>query len=327
MNPHQIRAFAPGRVNLIGEHTDYNEGLCLPFAIERGVTVTAELRDGGEIAAPRLPAGDPYLRGVVAELRAAGIEPPGCTLELGGDLPQGAGLASSAALCVGLALALCGVAGAGAPPTAELARLCSRVENDYAGAATGLLDQLAALLGEEGRAVRLDMRTLESEPVELDLGGHLLALLDSGARHEHAGSGYNERREECRRAARLLGVESLRDATDAAGLPEPLGRRVRHVITENQRVDAAVAALRERNPEALGWLLDASHRSLRDDYEISVPEVERAVAACHEAGALGARIMGGGFGGAVLALFSPGAELPQGALRVRPGPGARLLPP
>jgi galactokinase len=327
MNPHQIRAFAPGRVNLIGEHTDYNGGLCLPFAIERGVTVTAELRDGGEIAGPELASGDPYLRGVVAELRAAGIDPPGCTLELAGDLPQGAGLASSAALCLALALALCGVAGAAAPPHVELARLCSRVENDYAGAETGLLDQLAALLGEEGRAVRLDMRTLESEPVELDLCGHVLALLDSGARHEHASSGYNERREECRRAAELLGVESLRDATDAVGLPEPLGRRVRHVITENQRVDAAVAALRERDPESLGWLLDASHRSLRDDYEVSVPEVERTVAACHDAGALGARIMGGGFGGAVLALFGPEAELPQGALRVRPGPGARLLAP
>jgi galactokinase len=324
MDPHRIRAFAPGRVNLIGEHTDYNQGLCLPFAIDLGVTVTAELRDGGEVAAPGLPAGDPYLRGVAAELRAAGVDVPGCTLEVASDLPRGAGLSSSAALCVALALALCGVADAEAPPPVALARLCSRVESEYAGAETGLLDQLTSLLGEEGRALRLDMRSLESEPVELDLGGHVLAVLDSGATHEHAGSGYNERREECGRAAELLGVESLRDASSGAGLPDPLARRVRHVITENERVDAAVAALRKGDPEALGWLLDASHRSLRDDYDVSVPEVERAVAACHEAGALGARTMGGGFGGSVLALFAPGAKLPDRALRVRPGPGARL---
>jgi galactokinase len=324
MDPHRIRAFAPGRVNLIGEHTDYNQGLCLPFAIELGVAVTAELRDGGAIAASGLPAGDPYLGGVVAELRAAGVELPGCTLEVASDLPQGAGLSSSAALCVALALALCEIAGATAPQPLELARLCSRVESEYTGAQTGLLDQLASLLGEEGRALRLDMRTFDCEPVELELEGHVLALLDSGAPHEHARSGYNERRQECRRAAELLGVESLRDATGAERLPDPLGRRVRHVITENERVDAAVAALRARDPEALGWLLDASHRSLRDDYEVSVPEVERAVAACHDAGALGARIMGGGFGGSVLALFGSGAELPDGALRVRPGPGAAL---
>ena len=325
MTPHRIRAFAPGRVNLIGEHTDYNEGLCLPFAIESGVTVTAELREGPEITAESLPGDDPYLRGAVAELRAAGIHPPGCVLEVAGDLPAGAGLSSSAALCVALTLALCGTAGAAPPAPPELARLCSRIENEYAGAETGLLDQLASLLGEEGRALRLDMRTLESAPVELDLGGHVLAALDSGAPRGLAASGYNERRAECRRATELLGLESLRDARDGSGLPDPLDRRVRHVITENERVDAAVAALEERNPEALGWLLDASHRSLRDDYEVSVPEVERAVAACRDAGALGARIMGGGFGGSVLALFPPEAALPERAVRVRAARGARVV--
>src|ERR687886_1697042 len=172
MNPLAIRAFAPGRVNLIGEHTDYNEGLCLPFAVEWGVTVTAELRDGGEIVSPDLPDDDPYLRGAVAELRAAGIEPPGCTLSVSSDLPQGAGLSSSAALCVALVLALCAAAEADPPAPAELARLCSRIENDYTGVETGLLDQLASILGEEGRAIRLDMRTLASEPVEIELGGH-----------------------------------------------------------------------------------------------------------------------------------------------------------
>jgi galactokinase len=325
MNPHRIRAFAPGRANLIGEHTDYNDGLCLPFAIEPGVTVTVELRDGAEIVAPGVADDDAYVPGTVAELRRAGIEPPGCRIEIASDLPRGAGLSSSAALCVALALALCEAAGSAPPPPRELARLCSRVEREHAGAETGLLDQLACLLGEHGRALRLDMRTLGSEPVELALDGHVLAVLDSGAPHELASSGYNERRDECRRAAALLGIESLRDALDGAGLPDPLGRRVRHVITENQRVDAAVEALRQRDAPALGWLLDASHRSLRDDYEVSVPEVEQAVAACRDAGALGARIMGGGFGGSVLALFPPEARLPDGAIPVSAGPGARLL--
>jgi galactokinase len=325
MNPLPIRAFAPGRVNLIGEHTDYNEGLCLPFAVEFGVTVTAELRERPEIAAPALRPGDPYLAGAIAELRAAGIELPGCELEVSSDLPQGAGLASSAALCVALVLALRRAAGAGAADPVEVARLCSRIENEHAGAQTGLLDQLASLLGEEGHGLRLDMRTLEARAVQLDLRGHVLAVLDSGAPRALAGSGYNERRAECRRAAELLGVESLRDATDHAGLPEPLGRRVRHVVRENARVDAAVAALEDGDMAALGKLLDASHASLRDDYEVSVPEVERAVGACREAGALGARIMGGGFGGSVLALFPPGAGLPDGAVHVTPGPGARIL--
>jgi galactokinase len=325
MNPHGSRAFAPGRVNLIGEHTDYNLGLCLPFAVEQGVTVTAELRDGGEIVAPALAGDDPYLRGAVAELRAFGVDLPGAELGIESDLPQQVGLSSSAALCVALVLALGAIASARSLPPVELAKLCQRIENDHAGAETGLLDQLASILGEEGHAVRLDMRTLESRPVALDLGDHALVVLDSGAPRSLAASGYNERREECRRAAELLGVESLRDAPDPSGLPDPLDRRVRHVISENQRVDAAVEAVERHDFTALGELLDASHRSLRDDYEVSVPDVERAVQACKGAGALGARIMGGGFGGSVLALFPPGAERPSGSLPVRPSAGARAL--
>ncbi len=326
MNPHGIRAFAPGRVNLIGEHTDYNDGLCLPFAIELGVTVTAKLRDGAdEVTSPDLAEDDPFLRGTVEELRRAGIDVPGCVVEVRSDLPRAVGLSSSAALCVALALALREAAGAGAPEPLELARLCARVENDWAGAETGLLDQLASLLGEEGHAVRLDMRSFDARPVELALGGHALAVLDSGASRDLAASGYNERREECRRAAEELGVDSLRDARDGASLEAPLDRRVRHVLTENERVDEAVAALEAEDAATLGRLLDASHASLRDDYEVSVPAVERAVAACRAAGALGARIMGGGFGGSVLALFPPDAELPERAVRVMPGPGARRL--
>jgi galactokinase len=325
MNPLPIRAFAPGRVNLIGEHTDYNRGLCLPFAVELGVTVTAELRTGREIDAPGLPAGDPFLSGAVAELREVGVELPACTLEVSSDLPQRAGLASSAALCVALVLALRAAAGAGRVDPVELAKLCSRIESEHAGAETGLLDQLASALAQAGHALRLDMRTLEATPVQLDLRGHVLAVLDSGAPRALAASGYNKRRAECRRAAELLGVESLREATDPSGLPDPLDRRARHVLSENVRVDEAVAALRKGRMIALGELLDASHASLRDDYEVSVVEVERAVEACREAGALGARIMGGGFGGSVVALFPPGRELPEGAIPVSAGPGARLL--
>jgi galactokinase len=325
MDPHRIRAFAPGRVNLIGEHTDYNDGLCLPFAVERGVTVTAELHDGDDVLAPGLADDDSFLRGMLAELRGAGVEVPGTRISVESDLPQGVGLSSSAAFCVALALALYGSAAKEPPRPLRLARVCSRVESEWAGQETGLLDQLASLLGEEGRAIRLDMRTLEGRPVELDLRGHVLATLDSGASRSLAASGYNERREECRRALELLGLESLRDADDAAGLPAPLDRRVRHVISENERVDDAIAALETGELARLGELLNASHASLRDDYEVSVPEVERAVEACMEAGALGVRIMGGGFGGSVLGLFPPGVAPPEAAISVRPGPGARLL--
>jgi galactokinase len=346
----RVRAFAPGRVNLIGEHTDYNDGLCLPFAIERGVTVTAEplpRSDEIEVHAldlsehhrfrlaadvsphnPGVPLGwRRFVRGAAAELRGEGVELTPCRLEIAGQLPRGAGLASSAALSVSLCLALCAVAGTEPPGRLGMARLCSRIENAWCGQQTGLLDQLASLYGQAGHAVRIDMRGPRLGSVELDLGGHLAATLDSGASRSLAGSGYNERRAECRRAAAALGLDSLRDARSGAlaELPEPLRRRARHVLTENERVDAAVAALGRGDLAQVGRLLDASHASLRDDYEVSVPEVERAVAACKEAGALGARIVGGGFGGSVLALFPPGAEPPRGAVRVEPGPGARLL--
>jgi galactokinase len=343
----RVRAFAPGRVNLIGEHTDYNDGLCLPFAIERGVTVTADaLARGTEVEALALdlserdrfpllgddgpPAADgwrPFVRGAIAELRREDVELTPCRLEITGDVPRGAGLSSSAALSVALCLALCAVAGAEPPNRIALARLCSRIENDWLGQETGLLDQLASLYGRAGYAVRIDMRGPRLREVELDREGHVLATLDSGVPRSLAGSGYNERRRECRSAAAALGLESLRDARadGLAELPDPLRRRARHVISENQRVDATVAALGRGDLAEVGRLLDASHASLRDDYEVSVPEVEEAVAACKGAGALGARIVGGGFGGSVLALFPPIAEPPRAAVRVDPGPGARVI--
>jgi galactokinase len=339
-----FQARGPGRVNLIGEHTDYNGGLALPFAIGRGVTVTAEPRTGGEVVARALdlgeedafPLADPgpssgwraFVRGTVAELRAAGHELRASTLTIEGDLDRGSGLSSSAALETALSLALLAVAGEDEPADRrELARLCSRVENDWVGAHTGLLDQLASLYGEPDHAIRIDFATLEIEPVPLELGDWRLVTLDSGASHEHAGSGYNERRAETRRAAEILGIETLRDATpaDLDRLPAPLDARVRHVLEENARVDAMVGALRAGDLPAAGRLLDASHASLRDLYAASVPEVESTVARLKAAGAAGARMVGGGFGGAVLALLGPGVAAPAGALAVAPGPPARLV--
>ena len=342
MRPDRFIAFSPGRVNLIGEHTDYNDGLCLPFAIERGVTVTAEPIDEARIEAGALDLAESdsfrlgseaegssgwraFVHGIAAELAAAGHSIRGARLTIEGDLPRGAGLSSSAALAASLALALLAVAGEDEPDRRELARLCSRVETEWVGARTGLLDQLAVLLGREGHALRLDCRTLETEPVPLHLGDWTLATLDSGA--EHAQGAYNRRRAECERARLQLGLDSLRDATlaDAAELADPLGRRVRHVITENERVDATVAALARGDAEAVASLLDASHRSLRDDFDVSGPEVEQAIERCRDAGAAGTRIVGGGFGGSVLGLFPPSTEPPPGAVTVAPGPAASLL--
>jgi galactokinase len=339
-----VAAFGPGRVNLIGEHTDYNDGLCLPFAIAQGVTVNAEALDGGRVEAHAADLGETdafdaaapprdgegwraFVRGTVGELRAAGHAVGGARLRIAGDLPRGSGLSSSAALSTALALALIALAGENEGDRRELARLCSRVENDWVGAQTGLLDQLAALFGHEGQALRLDCRDLSIDPVPLELAGWTLAVAPSGHEHTHAGSGYNERRAECRAACAALGIATLRDAPADAPerLPDPLDRRVRHVLTENARVDAAVAALRAGDLPGLGALLDASHASLRDDYEVSVDAVERTVARLKAAGAAGARIVGGGFGGSVLALFPPDAPPPAGATAVEPAASARLL--
>jgi galactokinase len=339
-----IQARGPGRVNLIGEHTDYNGGLALPFAIDRGVTVTAELRGGGDVLARALDLGEEdtfplaapgrsegwraFVRGTVAELGAAGHELRAATLTIEGDVDQGSGLSSSAALETALSLALLGVAGAPEPADRrELAKLCSRVENEWVGAETGLLDQLASLCGKPGHAVRIDFATLDIEPVPLELGDWTLVTLDSGAAHSIAASGYNERRAECRAACERLGIATLRDARleDLERLPEPLADRVRHVLEENARVDAMVAALRARDLDEAGRLLDASHASLRDLYAASVTEVERTVERLKDAGAAGARMVGGGFGGAVLALLPPGVALPGGALTVAPGPSAALI--
>jgi galactokinase len=341
--PARVTAFAPGRVNLIGEHTDYNDGLALPFAIEAGVTVRAQSASGDTIEAIALDLderegfrlGDEseasgwraFVHGMAAELRASGVPLHGAQIEIEGDVPHGSGLSSSAALEAALALALIGLEGEPEPDRLELAKLCSKVENEWVGAQTGLLDQIASLFGQPQRAMRIDFRSLEVTPVKLELGQHRLVTLDSGEQHTHAGSGYNERRAECARACQELGIDSLRDATRemADGLPDPLSRRARHVITENERVDATVQALGRHDIDTVGELLNASHASLRDCYEISTPAVEAAVERLRSAGAIGARIVGGGFGGSVLGLLAPEAEIPAGAIEVSPGPGARLI--
>jgi galactokinase len=341
----RVVAFAPGRVNLIGEHTDYNDGLALPFAIVEGITVRAE-RTGAElieVRAEELGEADEFalddrspaegwrslLRGMVAELQAAGFPPIGARLRIAGNLPAGAGLSSSAALEVGLCLALLALHDESERrlERVEIARLCSRVENDWVGAQTGLLDQLASLCGLADMALLIDFRTLQIDPVPLRLEGWRLVVLDSDERHTHASSGYNERRAECARACELLGVDSLRDAdaVEVERLPQPLRDRASHVIDENQRVRDAVAALRERDLPALGALLSASHASLRDRYEASTAAVEATVARLLGAGAAGARMIGGGFGGCVLGLFAPDVAPPTGAREVRPSIGAHLL--
>jgi galactokinase len=361
-------AFAPGRVNLIGEHTDYNEGLALPFAITEGVTVRAEAqpqgatgeayvvahardldeRDEFPLAKPAPAEGwRAFVRGAVAELARAGYPLVGARVFISGQVPRGAGMSSSAALEVALCLALIDLAGGRVPGLARkrgvndhdddvveddeqligLARVCARIEQRWVGAQTGLLDQLACLCGAPKTALRIDFRTLRIEPVALALGGWRLVVLDSGQSHALASSGYNARRAECARACRLLGVRSLRDTDEEAceRLPEPLRRRAAHVLSENRRVCEVVAALKAADMPALGALLDASHASLREDYEVSTPAVEATVRRLLDAGAAGARVIGGGFGGSVLGLLAPDVGAPPGAREVRPGPGAHLL--
>ena len=339
---------APGRANLMGEHTDYNDGFVLPFALSQATTAAAARRTDGrlllssrqepggvvEIALDGLAPGTvtgwgAYPAGVAWALRSAGYQVPGACIAIDSDVPAGAGLSSSAALEVALCLALLALTTDGAPADRlGLARLCSRVENDWVGARTGLLDQLASLYGEPDTALLIDFRTLELVPVPLRLyGGWRLVTLDSGERHTNARSGYNERRAECAAACELLGVASLREASPGAvdGLPEPLRRRASHVLGENARVRETVAALRAEDLPAVGRLLNASHASLRDLFEVSSTAVERAVEELLAAGAAGARIMGGGFGGHVLGLLAPEAAILEGAREVRSGPGAHLL--
>jgi galactokinase len=331
-------------VNLIGEHTDYNGGLALPFAIGSGVTVSATARVGHRVdvraadlnetdsfdagAPARVDGWRAFVRGTYALLAQSGIRPGGASIEISSDLPQGIGVSSSAALSLALFLALIELAGEPVPEPVELARLCQKVEQDWRGAQTGLLDQLASLHGNLGQATLIDFQDFAVTPVPLELDGHRLVVMNSGERTPGAIAGYNQRRSECEQAASRVGAENLRGALfqDLHMLPDVLARRARHVIGENGRVLETVEALGRRDLNAVGALLDASHASLRDNFEVSTPEVESAIRALKDAGALGARLMGAGFGGSVIGLLPTDAASPRGAVEVRASQGAHLLP-
>jgi galactokinase len=337
---------APGRVNLIGEHTDYNDGFVLPFAIDRRTFAALALRDddvvrvssaaGDDVVELKLTdaaAGRSALDGVADSGRWAGYPLgvvwalgqlgadlaglPGFDVHVDSDVPIGAGLSSSAAIEGALAVALNEVWRLGFDD-AQLVDACHRAENDFVGAPTGILDQSASLLSKDGAALFLDCRDGSSSPVDLGLEEAELAILviDTKVKHEHVSGGYAERRAACETAARELGVAALRDVTwpqllEARDrLDGTVYRRARHVVTEDQRVLDTVAALRDRDYDAVGDLMFASHRSMRDDFEISTPELDLAVEIALNYGAIGARMTGGGFGGSVIAL-TPAARISQ----------------
>lgn len=333
---------APGRINLVGEHTDYNDGFVLPFALEVGCTASvsavAEGSSGGssggsgswtvrsvqqpepvvvrrsglaDAAGPAdVPEWSRYVLGALWLLTDRGVDVPPLAVEVDSDVPSGAGLSSSAALVCSVVRAVDDHLGLGLDDDALFA-LTRDVENDAVGAPTGGMDQLVSLRGEAGHALFCDMRSHETRSVPLDLRGDGLAVLvaDTRAPHRHSDGEYGARRSGCEEAARRLGVPALRDVTvddlDAALArlhDDELRRYVRHVVTEDDRVLSVVRLLDEGGLAQIGPLLTASHRSMRDDFRITVPEVDTAVDALLEAGALGARMTGGGFGGCVIGL-------------------------
>ncbi|TNC28945.1 galactokinase [Amycolatopsis alkalitolerans] len=327
---------APGRVNLIGEHTDYNDGFVLPFALPHRIAAAASPREDQVLTVAtlgsdgRIQQADPveipplepgavhgwaaYPAGVAWVLRDHGAD-RGADIVLAGDVPTGAGLSSSHALECAVSLALLGLHGQeldrpGTPDRMQIARWVQRAENDFVGAPTGLLDQTASLCCTESHVLFLDVRSGETEQVPFDTAavGLRIVVIDTRTKHSHSESGYGDRRRGTERAADLLGVKALRDVPltglDAAlgRLPSDLAPLVRHVVTENQRVLDVVDLLHAGRIEDIGPFLDASHSSMRDDYRISTVELDTAVEAARAAGALGARMTGGGFGGSAIAL-------------------------
>ena len=325
-----VRFAAPGRINLIGEHTDYNLGFALPIALPQrttvsftpghsdAITVSSDRADGSVRIPLATSPGDPdsyiegwagYIAGVMWALREAGHAVPGGAMSITSEVAMGSGLSSSAALeCAALG-AIASAADAHIDRM-EQARLAQRAENYYVGAPTGLLDQLASLFGEPATALLIDFRCLTLTPIgfDPDAAGVALLLIDSGARHRHAGGEYAARRASCERAAADLGASSLREVQDRplsvlAAVTDPVAaRRASHVLTENRRVLDFVAALGDSDFPEAGRIMIASHASMRDDFEITTEHIDLIVDVAIDAGALGARMTGGGFGGCVIAL-------------------------
>jgi len=324
----------------MGEHTDYNEGYVLPFALGQGVVAAAARRTGSGarrlalwsrqqqarktdidldgLAPGQVTGWAAYPAGIAWALESAGYQVPGASIAIDSDVPAGAGLSSSAALECAAAVALTELAGV-AIPRRELAEIARRAENEFVGVPSGIMDQSASLLCQSGHALLLDCRSLESSQVPFDpaRAGSRLLLINTRARHDLTAGQYGRRRAECEEAARLLGIPSLRSLTDTGEtdrLRDPiLRRRARHVVNDNQRVLDVTAILRSASGDAcpeIGRLLTQAHRSLRDDFEISWPEADVAVETALTAGALGARMMGGGFGGSVLVLLREGTQDP-----------------
>lgn len=325
---------APGRVNLIGEHTDYNEGFVLPFAIDRTARVAVGIRQDSTVrllstygdqgmVSTTLDALEPgsakgwtkYPLGVMWALRERGIDVPGIDLLLDSDVPLGAGLSSSHAIECAVVTALNELTGAGLAAE-DMVLATQRAENDFVGAPTGIMDQSASLRGAKGHAVFLDCRDQNATlvPFETEPAGLILLVIDTKVSHSHADGGYASRRASCELGAEVMGVKALRDVQvgdleEASGLlDEVTFRRVRHVVTENDRVLQTVERLAAEGPAAIGTLLDASHASMRDDFEISCPELDLAVDTSRASGAIGARMTGGGFGGAAIALTPVASE-------------------
>jgi galactokinase len=314
-----LTASAPGRINLIGEHTDYNGGFVLPCAVGRRVAIAIGRGEGElystnfdetrQMSDEKDSSWADYPRGVAWALGEAGCEVGDFRAAFAGDVPLGSGLSSSAAIEASTALALDALFALGMDRK-DLAVLCQRAENDFVGVGTGIMDQYASLLCEEGAALLVDCRSLGAESVPLDLQRAGLALLVCDTRVERglADTGYDDRRAACERAARALGVEQLRDAgeVDLERLSGEELKRARHIVSENTRVLEAVEALRAGDFPELGRLMYASHASMRDDYEISTPELDAFVELAEVSGAPGARLTGAGFGGCAIALVQDG---------------------
>ena len=334
---------APGRVNLIGEHTDYNEGFVLPFAIDRAARVAVRRRpdsairllstfgnqglttaDAGALDRGSAKGWTKYPLGVLWALQQRGIAVPGLDLLLDSDVPRGAGLSSSHAIECAVICAVNELTAAGLA-VRDMVLATQSAENDFVGAPTGIMDQSASLRGASGHALFLDCRDQSSRlvPFDAEAAGLVLLVVDTRVSHSHASGGYASRRASCELGAEVLGVKALRDVrpddlAEAGGLLDPeTFRRVRHVVTENERVLQTVELLGTDGPEAIGPLLDASHASMRDDFEISCPELDLAVEAARDAGAVGARMTGGGFGGSAIALVPAAAQQQVRAAVVR----------